>query len=435
METPCLFSDIISRTIKVIARKNFNDNCFSHILCQYIGKYIRKIIKNTIKYTILTKKNTITIFDIKIANKNYKETDFVHQNQIKIKFSQKKGALTPRHYRKKLMKEYPNQNPNIDCGFFFISKEWCILDFSKSKDICKYKFFGLIKSNCKNFFFDRIILSLLPEHEFVYYKYIISKFEEGNFIEKDYCLESLSKCTKIDVLLPYLILYLNTYISENNYSFFCLKMALKITRSLLINKLSNINIYIEFILPLLVKCLIENFSELSLYDNFSLKKYAANVIRLIYLRLGNQSFNLYMKIVPVFLQKMLNSVGNIQIIYGSLIGISVLGLKNTELVLFPYLHKVLRILKFELSKKKIELYRLLEIKHLYYLIMSILVTYCVKKRNKITSSQKKYKETELFDFTSYLFIILKKMRKVIKFKLKIVDVSKKKDSVEKSTFK
>ena len=410
MNSPFLFSNIILKIIKLCSKKNFNKFELSDILLLYIQNYIKKIIRNTAKYMILLKKKTMTVFDIKNANTDDSELKFIDPNQSIFKILKTKSRVTPILKKNKIiLNNFINQE-NKNFEFFFVLKNWFLFDSNKKynsfdqKTIFKKEFSFKQYSKLKD-----IAFFLLLNKEFNLYRYIIVKLEDGNYIEKDFCLESLSTYEKINNLIPHLIIYLNGSILRNNTPFFRIKLVVKIIRALCINKFSNIDNFVNLILPILLKFIIDRFEKFDLNEIYSLKKYTANVISIIYNRIGIQRNQFYLKIIPIFSNIIFKYKNNISKLYGSLLGIAALGYKMLELLVFPYLIKIIRYLDFEVRIKKINFNKLTEISHLYKIIKKIILSYCVKKKLENLNNRKIKKK---------MFYILKKIGKTTRLHIK-----------------
>ena len=194
MNSPFLFSNIILKIIKLCSKKNFNKFELSDILLLYIQNYIKKIIRNTAKYMILLKKKTMTVFDIKNANTDDSELKFIDPNQSIFKILKTKSRVTPILKKNKIiLNNFINQE-NKNFEFFFVLKNWFLFDSNKKynsfdqKTIFKKEISFKQYSKLKD-----IAFFLLLNKEFNLYRYIIVKLEDGNYIEKDFCLEKFSK--------------------------------------------------------------------------------------------------------------------------------------------------------------------------------------------------------------------------------------------------
>ena len=397
MNESFLFSNIVLRIIKVISKKKLNKYEFSDNLYFYIEKYIRQIIQNTIKYMTINKKMIMTVYDVKYANIENSDIKYIQTNQAVIKILKIKSNLIPILQRNNFLINYRSSMTNRPREFLFIIKNWFFFDLKKKINVYGNKLHSLVKLNKKySINSENIAFSLLLSKEFNFYRYILIKIEKGNYIEKDFCLENLSRYKKINILIPHLIIYLNGFMLRINSSFYNYKLIIKVIRAMCINKSSNIICFIDYILPILLKYTIDRFENLTFEEIFSLKNYTANIIGIIYNRLGIRSNQFLNKIIPIFSHIIINCHENIPELYGSIVSIAVLGSKNIELLLFPYSLKIIQFIKLELFSKIIKSKKLIEIKYLYNIITSILLSYCIKKKIKNINKKKNKLLKEIF---------------------------------------
>jgi hypothetical protein len=383
------YSNFILKIIKLFSHNNLDKQGFSENLCLNIQKFIKNIIIKTLKYMKINRKIKMTISDIKNANLDNSEIKFINNNQTVLKIFNKKFNFNPQIKIYKHLIDYKIKKNNFNNGFFFILKNWYLFNFENSLNLNKKKLnLSLISKFKKQKEPENLAFFLLLNKEFIFYRYILTKLENGNYIEKDFCLEMLSKYKKINTIIPHIILYLNGYMDRYNNSFFRLRLAIKIIRALIINKFSCIIKFVDLILPILLKCILDTSEKFDTDETYSLKIYAANIISITYNRIGFQRSNFFLKIIPIFCHIIASFENNISELYGSLLTITVLGLKSTELLLFPYLLKIVKFLKSTMSEKNNESFKLIETKQLCILIKTIILSYCIKKKINVSIIKK-----------------------------------------------
>nr|UXY87844.1 transcriotion associated factor [Cryptomonas curvata] len=221
-------SDIILRIIKLFSERKFDKYNFSENLYQNIQKYIRYIVQKTVKYMKINRKIKMTISDIKNANLENSEIKFIHDNQTVVKIFKKKFDIIPELKKNEHFIDYISKNFNSDNQSFFILKKWFLFDFNKNFNLDNEKLDLFFNSNFKQYVkLENLAFSFLLNKEFIFYKYIQNKLEKGNYIEKDFCLENLSKYKKINIIIPHLILYSNGCLCRCNNSLFRLRLVIK----------------------------------------------------------------------------------------------------------------------------------------------------------------------------------------------------------------
>jgi len=205
----------------------------------------------------------------------------------------------------------------------------------------------------KGFSLKNFSTSNLSKNHSRFFKIFVTLFERGNKCQQDVCFASLSEDQGLAPLFPYLILYLNQIFLSKSPSIKKLKLGLKTIFALVLNDFYKLLPFLEQIFPFLTQCLFIEFSKENEKETIYLKYLSSKIISFIFSKDYQHNQGFKSRLVFILTENITSPLKNFGKIFGALIGLSLLGVKITELHTIPAMYMVLEKIKIEIFSKKL----------------------------------------------------------------------------------
>jgi hypothetical protein len=420
-------SHFFYKTLKSILKLFLNDNFSLDSIFVKINHsldfFIKIIMKNVFKFMLRGKREILTIGDLQNSVSPIKDVQFLIFKKIKYEKPNNSLSFISKNYQKKKNLGKRKNYHSKQNKFFLIQQWYHFMENEKYKKKTKiggqkiiiFKSFKkkLLNANLFSFSF-----SLLTDRQKLFFRYLISILEkdeknEDDINEEEACLECLSNNPGLIPLIPYIFVFLNHFMLREKDSLLKTKLGIKVIKALFLNNSLKLEVFIQQILPILLKCVVSFFSEeIFLNEILSLKLYAANLIGYIVIKFQKKYLNIKSKLAFFFLKHFFNYEKSLLEIYGALIGLAGLGTKSIELYAIPNFPIVLFYIQKNFKKKDINLKKIRIIKKLLNFMIIMTTTYLID--NKINFFHENFSDFHEKNNIEEKFQILYKLKKLKK---------------------
>jgi len=385
------FSRTIKAFVKLITHKKYSDWDLSDNLYLFVEIMIEKVFFVAKNFLIKGRRKILTFEDLTNSLNIIIDPDFF-KNCLSFYRKQKKDYNFIGQIRSNRKKKQ-----NLFCGSFsFVSQSWsqsylCQNTLKKKRLFSrKNKKLNRIVFRRKYFSIENFSTSILSKNHTRFFKIFVTLFERGNKCQQDVCFASLSEDQGLAPLFPYLILYLNQIFFSKNPNIKKLKLGLKTIFALSLNDFYKLQPFLGQIFPFLTQCLFTEFFKENEKEIIYLKYLSSKIISFIFSKDNQNNLGFKSRLVFILTENITSPLKNFGKIFGALIGLSLLGVKITELHTIPALYIVLEKLKIEIFSKKPAKSELILYERFLDLSLTTISSYLIQKNLQIAFERNFY---------------------------------------------